>query len=284
MRPRIPVGAVVVGVGQDIPDQVAVSWGAHQARSERRPLVLVHALGSPPSDLVTGASVRERRQTRRITGRRALDAAVRQASAEFPGVRVETMSRPVEPARLLSQLADRARMVVLGSRGLGVLGGAILGSVGQAVSAAGRITVVVHGPLLPSPEHGIVVGTDLEQTSNHALAFAFDQAALWHAPLTVVHCVPGRAETLIPAVPQERAWLAESVAGLAEEHGVRADLAILHGAPGLALVAGSAGAALLVVGARSRHPRGSGLFGSVSPYAVAKASCAVAVVQPADSA
>lgn len=284
MRPRIPAGAVVVGVGQDLPAQAAVSWAAHQARSERRPLVLVHALGSPPDDLVTGAAGRERRRARQLAGRRALDAAQRQAVAEFPGVRVETMSRPVDPAMLLTLLADRARMVVLGSRGLGVLSGVVFGSVGQAVSAAGRVTVVVHGPLLPSPEHGIVVGTDLEQTSNDALAFAFGQAARWQAPLTVVHCAPGRSDALVPAEPQERAWLAESVAGLAEEHGVTADLVILHDTPGPALVACSRRAALLVVGARSRHPRGSGLFGSVSQYAVAKASCSVVVVQPADSA
>jgi nucleotide-binding universal stress UspA family protein len=246
-------------------------------------LVLVHALGSPPNDLTTGAAGRARRKARRLAGRQALEAALRQAVAEFPGVRVETMSRPVDPATLLTLLAGRARMVVVGSRGLGVLSGAVLGSVGQAVSAAGRITIVVHGPLLPSPEHGIVLGTDLEQTSNEALAFAFRQAALWQAPLMVVHCAPGRTEALVPAETQERAWLAESVAGLAEEHGVTADLEILHDTPGPALVDCSRRAALLVVGARSRHPRGSGLFGSVSQYAVAKASCSVAVVQPADS-
>lgn len=271
MRPRIPPGAVVVGIDEELPDQAAISWAAHQASGEGRPLVLAHALGRPPSELTATESSRDRRTARRLAGRRALDAAAIQAAVEFPGVRIETLVRPVEPAGLLTGLADTAQIIVVGSRGLGVLSGAILGSVGQAVSSAGRATVVVHGPLHPSPDHGIVVGTDLEKTSTDALDFGFNQAARWQAPLRVVHCA---------LTADRRDELARSVADLSDEYGVTPDLEVLHDPAGPGLVACSRRAALLVVGARARHSRGAGLFGSVSQYAVAKANCSVAVVQP----
>jgi nucleotide-binding universal stress UspA family protein len=102
---------------------------------------------------------------------------------------VETLVRATEPDEALLALGETARMLVVGSRGLGPIGSVVHGSVSLRVSSAASCpVVVVRDEALRPP--GIVVGTDGSPASSAAVEFGFSQASLRGVPLTVLHALP----------------------------------------------------------------------------------------------
>jgi nucleotide-binding universal stress UspA family protein len=75
--------------------------------------------------------------------RRELERALADAGEPAAGVEVEPVVREGAPARVLLEEADKADLLVVGSRGLGGFRGLLLGSVSQQCSHHAPCPVVI---------------------------------------------------------------------------------------------------------------------------------------------
>src|SRR3954470_2606456 len=174
---------VLAGVDASAASSAAVRWAAKEARRRDTTLRLLHACvfeDAPRRALDDSELLLEHVHE-------WLRRAAEEAREWSPGVRVETSVELGLAVDVLLAESPDAALVVLGSHGLGGLRGALIGSVALRVAAGAACPVVVvpgHRPVRTGP---IVVGLDLSDSSEHALRFALDEAALLRAPVHVVH-------------------------------------------------------------------------------------------------
>ncbi len=285
-----PPGSIVVGVDGSEDAARAVGWAAVQADLENRRLALVH---SAEQVLLLGSGWLDAQGVDRVgleaalnRGAEAVLARARErAQEEAPDVEVTThLVREDARIALVDASAD-AHLVVVGSRGLGPVR-SLLGSVSASVARRADCPVVVCRPTDAggSPASGVVVGVDGTPGSVDVLEFAFAQASLHRAPLTVMQCFwDVRAATNGPgpvdagggssnAETDLQLLVAESVAGLAEKYpDVAVTEELARGLVDECLADRSPEAALLVVGRAS--PTGWTRF--------VHSSCALAVLERA---
>nr|MDT0657694.1 universal stress protein [Micromonospora sp. DSM 115978] len=287
-------GAAVV-VGVDGSDQAlrAVRVAATEAAIRQRPLRVVHALGWPrremPASPEPGGPLDggPRYEAERIVAK-----AIAEARAAVPDLDVTGGIAEGEPAEAMLGEAPDAAVLVLGDRGLGGFSGLVIGSVAVQVSGHASCPVlVVRGR--DDPTGPVVTGVDGSELSELAVGFAVEEAALRGTDLVAVHVynhpVSTGAGDMLPLVydvdelrSDEERLLAESVAGWRTRYPevtIRARL--VRGRPARALVEESAGAALMVVGARGRGGFSGLVTGSVSQAMLHHAACPVAVVHDA---
>src|SRR6476659_4133100 len=140
----------------------------------------------------------------------------------------------------------------------------------------------------------IVVGVDGSQSSEHALAWAAEQARAQARAVTLVHVVPRSTPILLDPTgtsPQEARDLSlrakghdvlaaarEQVHGLAP--GVSVEEVCLVGDPREALVELSGSSSMVVLGSRGRGHMKSLLLGSTAVARVRHARCPVVVHRP----
>ncbi|MGW7791524.1 universal stress protein, partial [Streptomyces tricolor] len=205
----------------------------------------------------------------------------------------------------LVKVAKDADMLVLGSRGLGGIGGFLVGSVGLGVVAhTERPVVLVRAGEQAADEHErddagipsastafrpVVLGLDVAGPDDALLEFAFEAAARRSAPLRVVHgwnpppyYVYGMA--LEPAVEQETAKgdavvLSEVLRPWRQKY---PDVEVVeqshNGSPAVLLVGASHDASLVVVGRRIRRFPAGAHIGTVTHAVLHHATAPVAVV------
>ncbi|WP_214401427.1 universal stress protein [Pseudonocardia lacus] len=285
-------GPVVVGVDGSDNALTAVRWAAGEARRRRAAVRLVTAYDDGPEHVVGIPALGEQlRHEQRAAARRGLAAAVAAARAAEPDLVVEDELRVGFPVGLLAEEARRAQLLVVGSRGLGGLAGLLVGSV--AVGLAGRApcpVVVVRGEHRETgADRPVVVGVDGTPTSEAAIAFAYEAAAVRGAPLVALHTwaateyAPGLAPLVEwdPIAAEEEEILAERLAGWGEKYpDVRVRRLVGRDGAARALVDLSADAQLVVVGSRGRGALLGMLLGSVSHAVLHRSHCPVAVVSP----
>lgn len=188
----------------------------------------------------------------------------------------------------LLRAAEKASVLVVGSRGHGAAGEVLLGSVSHHLARHAHCPVVVVREPRDPEARRIVVGIDGSPTSMAALDYAVRRAestgetvvALhgWHvhAPSTDVWNAKARSV----ATDERELLLAESLAGVRAEHpDVRVEHEVVAVAPDKCLVDASAGASLVVVGSRGLGYFRGLLLGSVSQAVLHRAECPVAVVR-----
>ncbi|MEU6173747.1 universal stress protein [Streptantibioticus parmotrematis] len=277
---RRPVTAGLDGFPES---RTAAHWAAHEALLRDAPLRLVHAwlLGS-----VTARQIpREDEQNLRAT--RLLADTEADLRGRHPGLEITTELVPYEPEGALLAESEKALLLVLGSRGLGSVGGFLLGSTGLrlAAHAACPVALVRGAPgTTPGAAGDVVAGVGTRHPADSVLAYAFDEAARRDATLRVV-----RADRRLPH-PHRSASGGEEDAAAREEldavlrpwqdkhPGVAVDARLVADSPGRAVVDAARDAALLVVG---RHATGAARPHGIGPVAHAAAHhapCPVAVV------
>lgn len=279
--PETPAGTVVVGLDGSSSSRSALLWAVDQAVAENRPLTLVHA--------APGASQHD--------GPMILEHARAEVSRRAPGLTVHELTGSAGPREVLTGLADRAALVVVGSRGRGPVRSLLLGSVGVALTRHARCPVVVVRPgSRGAVRNGVLVGVDGSVRSQAALELAFRQASLHRLPLTVMHTfvdvvvdgtsvgspVPIPVDVRTADLEEERLILAESLAGMGEKYPdvpVRAELA--RGLAAECLLHEASRMNLVVVGSHDGGTASEVLLGSVAATVVEHATCPVVVV-PAD--
>ena len=145
--------------------------------------------------------------------------------------------------------------------------------------------------------HGIIVGVDGSGHSHHALGWAMHEAALRHAPLTVMTVCPSPARPAtmsfwgLPTLPEggfnedhARRAVQEAVDKAASEFSgtpPEVTVTVARGEPTEELVAASRDADMLVVGSRGSGGFAKLRLGSVSSQVVHHASCPVVVIPAA---
>lgn len=284
---------VLVGVDGSAPSMTAVRWAAAEAGRRRAPLRLVSTFVFPGGRHERDPSLG--RDYQRVMSRVAktyLDEARAAALESSPDLEVTTEVLTGRPADVLVNEAAQAQLTVVGHLGAGGLESLLLGSVGATVAAAAvGPVVVVRGHPRPPPGP-VVVGVDGVH-SRSALELALAHASRLHVPLLAVHTwASGLLDPFqlpehrwAPIEADERRALDSAVAAVAVQHPeveVRTRVAVDSVAR--LLLAESATAELVVVGAHTRRGVVGTRLGSLTRALLHRSRCPVAVVPDQDAA
>ncbi|AKE88831.1 universal stress protein [Rhodococcus aetherivorans] len=279
---------IVVGVDGSAPARAALRWAAGEAVSTGVPLLLVSSANAGG----IGASSPFVDELR-FTARRNLASAAETVEREHPELSVRTEQSSLVAAQALLGYSGRARMLVLGRRGLGEFTGGLVGSVTSAVVAHAHCPVAV----IPGPDESgrgadgpVVVGVDGSPASLHALDVAFEAADRYKAPLVAVHAWSDRdLVDVVAGTPgatwedvdqQESVVLAESLAGRTQDYpNVDVERVVVRDRPVRHLLERAENARLLVVGSRGRGGFEGMLLGSTSRALLHTTPCPLLVVR-----
>ena len=291
---------VVVGVDGSNSALGAVRWAADEAARRHLPLRLVSAVDVSATTAFGGGFGPPQQffDQLEIDARRWLFAAEKAALAAHPDLAVTRCVRDkCEATRALVTESGQARLMVLGSRGLGGFAGLLAGSTAVELVARGRCPVVVvrgSGPEEPIPVTGpVVVGVDGSPASEAATALAFEEASMRGADLVAVHTwVEFFSDNAYAYGSQlgmdwqaiedtETRRLAERLAGWREKYpDVTVRRIVTRDRPVRCLLEHSANAQLLVVGSRGHGQVTGMLLGSTSRALIYHAPCPLLVARP----
>ncbi|MFJ3336192.1 universal stress protein [Streptomyces sp. NPDC086766] len=285
---------VVVGVDGSPSSLDAVEVAAREAALRGVGLRMVHAFGWPSLHVPPGgtpwnpaaAGVRDL-----VDG--TLGAAEERARRAAPGVELTREVTVGEPLMVLELESRTASLAVVGSRGLNAFGSLLLGSTAVHLAAHGHCPVlVVRG--LPDAAGPVLLAVDGSPAAEGAVEFAFAEASLHGADLVALHvwntwnerAYDGPGDPPFVTYDEERLRaeeervLAEAVSGHQERcPEVTVHRRLVRGRIRATLVDASAGARLVVVGARGRGGFAGLLLGSVSQAVLHHAHRPVAVVR-----
>ncbi|GAA4880614.1 universal stress protein [Actinomycetospora straminea] len=299
-----PTPGIVVGLDGSPAAAAALAEALAEGRRRDEPVTAVTAFpaagswadGEDVADLPEpdrmAAAVHEQAQ-------RFADEARVPLSAELRDVPLAVRALPGSPAPVLAEAAREAPLLVVGHRGRGPLGSAVLGSTGLRVLALAPCPVLVVRPRAPGPDGPVVVGVDRSPGSAAALRFALDEGVRRETrvlavtgvapPPTTVGFRPLAGPTLAGVRDALRPRVERFVHEIVKEQ-VRSrpvphvDTIVRAEDPTTAVidVAEQLGAAVVVVGRTGHGALARWLLGSVAHGAVLRAPCPVAVVPPHD--
>lgn len=293
MTLNIEPGSIIVGVDGSADAERALRWAAEQASLERRRLAVVTAAGIDQVHAVTWAGAVGSLVIPTADLIEHVRAIAQEAAAAAhqlrPGLPVTAHAAHGDPREVLIELSRQAHLVVIGSRGRGVLRSRLLGSVSTTVIRHAESPVVACRPDSPGiGRKGVLVGAEGTPEGQAVLEFAFQQASMRGLPLTVLHSFhdviaavngPQLVSATEEFLEEERLLLAQSVAGFSEKFPeVRVDLQLARGFAHECLAADSERWHLVVVG---RHPTDSVsrmISSTVATAVVERAHTTVAVV------
>ena len=273
-----PIVAGLVGSRESF---AAADWAAREALRRGLPLRLVHAWEGLPED-DSDADLPELRAPQ-YQARRVLRAAVERLNERYPQLYIAAEQVRRQPAPALLAEAENAELLVIGSRGLGGIGGFMAGSVAMAtVAHAERPVVLVRADETAADEHlpdgsrtasprtpyrDVAVAVDIGGSCDEVLDFAFRAAQLRQAPLRAL--IRAEAERELAAMLEP--WRAKYPAVAVREN--------LHeGRPAHVLVRATNGAGLLVVGHRRRRGAVGSYTGTVAHALIHHVTRPVALV------
>ncbi|MGW5112657.1 universal stress protein [Nocardia sp. NPDC004123] len=293
LAPQVdPNPPIVVGVDGSAVSYQAVAWGALDAARHGAPLHIVTSIcaptGLPPTAVLDAAAI----ASLELDGERVVGEATRIASETLPGEGVE-MSSEVTEEPIISRLMDLsrdARMVVLGSRGLGALRRGLLGSVATAVTHHSHCPVaVIHTTAAADPvsaRQPVLVGVDGTPNSVAALELAFEEASLRKTGLTALHAWSDVSGPYLPmsgwetVEEQERATFGEEMAGYTERYpDVAVRRILVKDRPVRSMLDESERSQLVVVGSHGRGGFTGMLLGSTSDALLHSVDCPIVIVR-----
>ena len=251
---------VVVGIDGSPAADVAIRWASAEAASLRTRLRLISAV--PP-----GGSASEAGDV--------VYKAVALARDLAPGVDLDPRIEHGPPSTILVQASGDADLVVIGSRGLSLMVGALVGSTGLDLAANARCPVVVVRPDLGSEAGSrVVIGYDGSSAGQIALDFGLDYARRHDLAVRVVAAQP--AGTELHRITETELRDAVQARGAHD-----AELIQITGHPAAHILRLAADANLIVLGARGRGGFTGMLIGSVSQTVLHHADCPVAIIPAA---
>ncbi|MFJ8632382.1 universal stress protein [Streptomyces sp. NPDC093568] len=288
---------VLAGVDGSERSLAAADWAAREALLRGVELRLMRAMPPLPGGAVPAPAA----QTLHRMGEHMLQRAITDLGTRYPDLRVRGEQADDAPAMALLAAARDAGLLVVGARGAGGFDGLAVGSVALRVAAAAACPAVLvperpvegFGDGTPVAGGGaeVVVGFDAHRPVGEVIDFAFSAAEARGARLRVVQAwaLPAEAvssQRLFVTEEDRATWEDQEVLRLSDalrtrqekypEVTTRTDVVLLH--PAQALVNGSLGAGLLVVGRRTDPRAPEGRLGPVTHGVLHHTRCPVAVV------
>jgi nucleotide-binding universal stress UspA family protein len=281
---------ILVGVDGSAESEAAIRWAAGEAVMRNAPVTLMHVVAPvvvswPVAPLQASITEWQEENARNVIehAQKTFLASVGESEPR----EVHTEVRYASVVTELSNATKDARMVVVGSRGMGLPGRALLGSVSSGLVHHAHCPVaVIHADEAKAADHTspIVVGIDGSPASEAAMALAFDEASRRGVELVALHAWSDVGILQIPGIDwrqydaQCHEALAELLAGWQEKYpDVQVRGRIVGDQPARRLIDESQQAQLVVVGSHGRGGFTGMLLGSVSS-AVARAAKAPVIV------
>lgn len=280
---------IIVGVDGSPSSNEAVRWAALEAARQHAPLLLILTDLIPLGYVPGNGFYQTEIDNQAIAGRATLAEAKVLAEATVGTVDVQTEFVTGSAIQTLLDRSKDARMLVVGSRGLGAFRSSLLGSVSTALAMHAHcpVAVIRDARVSATPDAGsVVVGIDGSATSVHAIGIAFDQASKRGVELVAVHAWMDTSQFALEgtdwqiAEDTEAAVFSESLAGWHDQYpdvGVRRVL--VKDRPVRQLLEESATAQLLVVGSHGRGGFAGMLLGSTSRALLHTAECPIIVAR-----
>ncbi|MFD6289524.1 universal stress protein [Streptomyces sp. NPDC060205] len=298
---------VTAGVDGSAESFAAAEWAAREAVRRERPLLLLHARNWHPHRADGGPADAAQRQLARQYLRRAEERVRRACPAAV--LCDEQVEGPASVALL--NAADRADLLVLGSRGLSGFTGFLVGSVALAVVAKAACPVVlVRAGEEAADEHlpaeagdaevgsvsgrtrqrDVVLGLDARDPSDEVIEFAFEAARLRGARLRILYAWQepsafelGPGDVALADKPQQaREWRGFLTAVLQAWRDKYPEVEVVECVPqdkaSTALIGAASAAGLLVVGHRLAERPVGPRTGPVTHAVIHHVGCPVAVV------
>ncbi len=199
---------VMAGIDGSRSSLTAVEAAAREASLRGADLHLVHAVSRPTLPLRPGED------TRASVARVRAEAEDR-ARTTAPGVNVTSGVVGGKPTAVLTAHSYAARLMVVGSRGLGGLTGLMAGSTAVHLAAHGAcpLLVVRAGGACKGP---VVLAVDGSHAGAAAVRFAFTEAALRKADLLALHAWTPWSAPMPP--PPDRTMPHAAAPGALAEH------------------------------------------------------------------
>jgi nucleotide-binding universal stress UspA family protein len=284
---------IVAGVDGSDSALEAARWAADEAARKLVPLRLVSVVHVPIAssyvgDVGVSLGLMDDLQAESLGVLEETRAAL---LAQRPDLNVATAVLVGPPIPALVEESVTARLMVVGSRGLGGFRGMLAGSTAVALASRGHCPVAV----IRSGGHGtgpVVVGVDGSPTSDAAVGLAFKEASLRRAELVAVHTWLEHASdaAYLAALESALDWDAVSERGMealterlvdwaAKYPGVPVIRRVTRGRPIVNLLAAAADAQLLLVGSRGRGAFVGVMLGSTSQALVYHAPCPLIVAR-----
>ena len=198
------------------------------------------------------------------------------------------------PGRVIAQYAETsgAKLIVMGSHGMGAAKGLLLGSVTQSVIAGCRTPlVVIRDGHLPPPKGEVLVAVDGSPFTRRAVAYLLRHRSLFapHGRITLLHVSP-RPPRLVTAIgrqavqKQQQADAQQALRGahrLLDRVKVRYKSLLLSGdaAERIASHARGSHSSLIVMGSHGRGGMTGLLLGSVAQKTLAEGRTPVLIVR-----
>ena len=255
----------------------AAAWAAVEAALHRRRLHILTSVAIPtgfgPGALLTEDDT----ESLRRSGERIVAEATSVTRTAAPGADLAITTEvtfELIPATLIER-STHARMLVVGSRGVGAFQRGLLGSVSTAVTHHAHCPVaVIHGMSAidaVSAMQPVLVGVEGSANSVPAVEIAFEEASRRKVDLIALHAWSDTSGIDLPVAGWDashdvaEALLSESLAGFGERY---PDVAVhritVADRPVRALLDQSGNAQLVVVGSHGRGGFSSMLLGSTS--------------------
>ena len=282
---------IVVGVDGTAAGRAALDWALRESVARRLPLLAVRAWLSPAFGhyYPEGSDLAGHESEAGHEAQLQAEEQVKLARDRVPGAEfadVQTVALMGSPAHALLDAAADAALLVVGSRGEGLLSRLVLGSVSAAVlhHAHCPVAVVPARPAVVGAAPRVLVGLDHSEPAARALSVAIEVARAHAAVLVPVHVHgPIEATTRLGArVPvgleaaDRQSLLTQARSQGAGDLRVEPEVVTGHAVAALLEMAGPAD--VLVVGSRGHGGFRGLLLGSTSTQLAQHATCPVLVV------
>ncbi|HEV2936467.1 MAG TPA: universal stress protein [Streptosporangiaceae bacterium] len=277
--PAMPIVAATDGSEESLR---AVTWAAREAVLRGAPLRIIAAAALLPRMIGNEgeSSYDTVSDVIRTNAGRALAVAAERAAKAAPDLLIDTDEVEGSPADAVTDAANGALMVVVGSRGEGAFAALVLGSVSRYVATHASSPVVVVREAAEAAHRQVGVGIGHLEHAAASLTFAFEEAALRKASVVAIHAwdVPesdiSRAGQLFARpgvhVVEEKATVAmEELLNewRAKYPDVSVSQDVVHGHPGRALVGLSARTDIVVLGRHAAHHGAGSVMHAVLSHA-----------------